>query len=84
MAPARLKREFGRDLVFWGGGADTQLVLPNASPAEVREHARGLIDIFAPGGGFVFCPVHNLQAGVPPENVVALFDAAKQLGRYAQ
>lgn len=82
MEPARLKREFGRDLVFWGGGADTQHVLPNASPAEVRAHVRGLIEIFAPGGGFVFCPVHNIQAGVPPANILAAYDAAYEFGTY--
>ena len=76
MEPARLKREFGRDVSFWGGGADTQHVLPTATPEQVREHVRQLIEIFAPGGGYVFCQVHNIQANVPPENVVAMFDAA--------
>jgi uroporphyrinogen decarboxylase len=83
MEPARLKREFGRDLVFWGGGADTQQVLPNASPAEVREHACAQIQVFAPGGGFVFCQVHNIQAGTPPENIVALFEAAQEFNPYS-
>ena len=83
MDPARLKREFGRDVVFWGGGADTQHVLPNTTPAEVRQHVRELIEIFAPGGGFVFCQVHNVQANVPPENVVAMFEAALEFGRYS-
>ncbi len=71
MEPRRLKQEFGRDLVFWGGGADTQAVLPNATPEEVRAHVREMIEIFAPGGGFVFTQVHNIQANVPPENIVA-------------
>lgn len=83
MEPARLKREFGRDVTFWGGGANTQHVLPNATPEEVREHVRELIGIFAPGGGFVFCQVHNIQANVPPENVVAMFDAALEFGWYS-
>jgi uroporphyrinogen decarboxylase len=82
MDPTRLKREFGRDLVFWGGGADTQHVLPDAKPEEVRQHVRELIEIFAPGGGFVFCQVHNIQANVPPANVVAMFEAALEFGRY--
>ncbi len=82
MDPARLKREFGRDIVFWGGGADTQRVLPCAKPEEVRQHVRELIEIFAPGGGYVFCQVHNIQANVPPENVVAMFEAAQEFGRY--
>lgn len=76
MDPARLKREFGRDIVFWGGGADTQHVLPYARPEEVRQHVRELVEIFAPGGGYVFCAVHNIQANVPPQNVVAMFEAA--------
>ncbi len=83
MDPARLKREFGRDVVFWGGGADTQHVLPNGTPEEVRRHVRELIEIFAPGGGYVFCQVHNIQANVPPENIVAMFEAALEFGRYS-
>ena len=83
MDPRRLKREFGQDVTFWGGGADTQHVLPTATPEEVRRHVRELIEIFAPGGGYVFCQVHNIQANVPPENVVAMFDAALEFGQYA-
>ena len=83
MDPARLKREFGQGVTFWGGGANTQHVLPNATPEEVRQHVRELIEIFAPGGGYVFCQVHNIQANVPPENVVAMFEAALEFGRYA-
>jgi len=82
MEPARLKRQFGRDVSFWGGGADTQHVLPTATPEQVREHVRQLIEIFAPGGGYVFCQVHNIQANVPPENVVAMFDTALEFGRF--
>jgi len=82
MDPVRLKAEFGRDLVFWGGGADTQHVLPEATPEQVADHVRRQIDILAPGGGFVFCQVHNIQANVPPENVVAMFDAALEYGGY--
>ena len=83
MDPAWLKREFGQDVVFWGGGADTQHMLSNAAPEEVRQHVRELIEIFAPGGGYVFCQVHNIQADVPPENVVAMFGAALEFGRYS-
>jgi len=82
MDPARLKREFGRDITFWGGGADTQHVLPNAMPEQVRQHVRELIEVFAPGGGYVFCQVHNIQANVPPENVVAMFETALEFGCY--
>ncbi len=76
MDPVRLKAEFGRDLVFWGGGCDTQHVLPDATPAQVADHVRRQIETFAPGGGFVFNQVHNIQANVPPENIVAMLDAA--------
>jgi len=82
MEPERLKREFGDRLVFWGGGCDTQHVLPNGSPDEVREHVRHNIEIFKPGGGFVFTQVHNIQQNVPPENVEAMLDAAYEYGRY--
>jgi uroporphyrinogen decarboxylase len=83
MEPERLKNEFGANVVFWGGGADTQHVLPNGTPQEIREHVRRLIEIFAPGGGYVFCQVHNIQANVPPENIVAMFEAALEFGRYS-
>jgi uroporphyrinogen decarboxylase len=83
MDPARLKRQFGRDLVFWGGGIDTQHVLPHATPEQVREHVRRALEIWAPGGGYVFCQVHNIQADVPSENVVAMFEAALEYGRYS-
>lgn len=75
MEPERLKREFGRDLCFWGGGCDTRSVLNRSTPEEVRDHVRRRIDVLAPGGGFVFNPVHNILPEVPPENVVAMFDA---------
>lgn len=84
MDPASLKRDFGRDLVFWGGGADTQRVLPFASPEEVRAHVQKLIEIFAPGGGYVFCAVHNIQADVPPENIMAMYATAQLYGRYLE
>lgn len=83
MDPARLKREFGRDITFWGGGCDTQTVLPCGTADEVREDVRRRLDIFMPGGGFVFAPVHNIMADVPPENVVAMLDAAREFGCYA-
>ncbi|MHB9024115.1 MAG: uroporphyrinogen decarboxylase family protein [Armatimonadota bacterium] len=82
MDPAQLKREFGGRIVFWGGGADTQWVLGNATPEEVDAHVRERIQIFAPGGGFIFTPVHNVQANVPPENIIACYDAVKKWGRY--
>ncbi len=78
---SRLKREFGADITFWGG-FDQQDVLPFGTPEQVREAARELFDDFMPGGGFVFAAGHNIQADVPPENILALFDAADELGRY--
>ncbi len=78
MEPERLKKEFGKDITFWGGGIDNRTVLNKASPAEVRTEARRRLDILAPGGGFVFNTVHNILPDVPPENVVALFDAVME------
>ncbi|GAK58661.1 uroporphyrinogen-III decarboxylase [Candidatus Vecturithrix granuli] len=78
MEPAGLKRDFGDRLCFWGGGCDTQTVLPKATPAEVRQHVLERLEIFAPHGGFVFQQVHNILANVPPANVVAMFDAIKE------
>jgi uroporphyrinogen decarboxylase len=77
-----LKEEFGRDLVFWGGGVDTQAVLGTARPAEVRNHVRRNVEAMAPGGGFVFAAVHDIQANVPPENIVAMWEAWQEFGVY--
>ena len=74
MDTARLKKEFGKDLVFWGGGCDTQTVLPLGTPAQVRDEVTRRIDDLAPGGGFVFAQVHNIQPDVPPENMVAMWE----------
>jgi uroporphyrinogen decarboxylase len=82
MDPTELKAEFGDRLVFWGGGIDAQHVLPHADPATVRDHVRRNVQAFKPGGGYVFNNVHNIQAGVPPENIVAMYDAAYEYGRY--
>lgn len=76
MEPARLKAEFGDKIVFWGGGCDTQSVLAKATPEEVRAHVEERLRLFAPGGGYVFNQVHNIQADVPAENILAMFDAA--------
>ncbi|MEE9306915.1 MAG: uroporphyrinogen decarboxylase family protein [Spirochaetia bacterium] len=75
MEPAKLKAEFGKDLTFWGGGVDTRQVLNRATPREVKEHVKRRLEIFAPGGGFVFNTVHNILPDVPPENIVAMFEA---------
>ncbi len=82
MEPSELKTQFGNRLSLWGGAIDTQHVLPTASPETVREHVRRNLEIFKPGGGYVFNNVHNIQAGVPAENIVAMFDAAYEFGFY--
>lgn len=78
MDPKKLKEKYGRDLVFWGGGVDTQKVLPFGKPEEVREQVLRTCEIFSKDGGFVFNTVHNIQANVPPKNVVAMLDAIKE------
>lgn len=80
MEPERLKKEFGGKIAFWGGGCDTQRVLPLGSPEEVRDHVRHNLSVFAPGGGYVFVQVHNIQQNVPVENVEAMFTAACEFG----
>ncbi|MEI8044377.1 MAG: uroporphyrinogen decarboxylase family protein [Verrucomicrobiota bacterium] len=77
MDPRWLKREFGRQLVFWGGGVDTQQTLPFGTPDQVYRQVRERIDIFAEGGGFVFNAIHNIQSNVPTENILAMFRAVK-------
>jgi len=78
MDAAGLKRDFGRDITFWGGGCDTQNVLGSASPDAVDRHVRQQLEILSPGGGFVFQQVHNILANVPPENIVAMFEAVRR------
>ena len=78
MEPAALKRDFGKDVCFWGGGVETQNVLPFGTPQEVRDNVRRNVDALAPGGGYVFNTIHNIQADVPPENVVAMIEALRQ------
>jgi uroporphyrinogen decarboxylase len=76
-----LKREFGKDICFWGA-IDTQHVLPFGSPEDVRAEVRRRIEDLAPGGGYVLCAVHNVQADVTPENICAMYDAAREFGPY--
>jgi hypothetical protein len=80
MDPAQLKRDYGSRLVFWGGGVDTQKTLPFGTPAEVREEVLRRCEIFAPGGGFVFNSIHNVQAGTPLGNIVAMIEAVREFG----
>jgi uroporphyrinogen decarboxylase len=82
MDPKELKSEFGNDLVFWGGGCDTQSVLPFGTPDDVEKEVKKRISEMGPGGGFVFNQVHNIQPQVPPENVLRMFDTAFQYGTY--
>jgi len=72
-----LKRDFGKEITFWGGGCDTRDILPHGTPDQVQAHVREQIRIFSPGGGFIFQQVHNIMADVPPENVIAMFEAAR-------
>lgn len=78
MEPVALKRDFGKDMVFWGGGVDTQGILPNGTPQEVRDDVRRNVEALGPGGGFVFSTVHNIQSDVPPENLVALWETLRE------
>ena len=78
MDPQTLKERFGRQITFWGGGVDTQKTLPFGTPDEVRRQVRERIEIFGRGGGFVFNTVHNVQAGTPLENILALVDALRE------
>jgi hypothetical protein len=80
MGADQLKAEFGDRIVFWGGGVDTQKVLPFGTPAEVRAQVLERCQVFSKGGGFIFNTIHNIQARTPVENIVAMLDAVKESG----
>ena len=80
MDPVTLKEKYGKDIVFWGGGIDTQKLLPFGTPDEVREQVKQRCEIFGRDGGFVFNSIHNLQANTPIDNLVAMIEAAKEFG----
>ena len=80
MDPVRLKQTYGKDISFWGGAVDTQRVMPFGTPQQVRDEARRRIDELGTDGGFIFAPIHNIQAFVPPENILAMFETALQVG----
>ena len=82
MDTAELKKEFGSELSFWGGGVDTQRILPTGSVSEVKDEVKRRIDDLAPGGGFVFAAVHNVQPDVPPENIRAMIEAFREHCNY--
>lgn len=81
MDTKKLKKEFGKDIVFWGG-IDTQQVLPRGTTQQVRDEVKRRIDDLAPGGGFIFNPVHNIQEEVPPQNIMAMWEALQDYGIY--
>lgn len=82
MELAALKRDYGQSLVLWGGGVDTQGTLPAGTPQQVKQEVRRNVETLAPGGGFVFNTIHNIQADVPPENILAMWEALQEYGRY--
>ena len=82
MDTSELKKKYGHDIVFWGGGCDTQEILPFGKPIDVEREVRKRINDLASGGGFVFTQVHEIQANTPPENIMAMFRAAKNYGKY--
>lgn len=82
MDSAALKREFGKDITFWGGAVDTQNVLGKGTVQDVKDDVRRRIEDLAPGGGFVFAAVHNIQGNVPPENIIAMWDTLREYGVY--
>ena len=83
MEPVQLKKDFGSDIVFWGGGVDTQKVLPSGTLLEVKDDVKRNIEALAPGGGFVFSTVHNIQAEVPAQNIMAMFETLEEYGIYS-
>jgi hypothetical protein len=82
MDPQTLKDRFGTQITFWGGGVDTQQTLPFGTPEQIRQEVRDRIKVFGPGGGFVFNTIHNVQAGVPTENLVALYQTIDESRHY--
>ncbi|MFZ4702427.1 MAG: uroporphyrinogen decarboxylase family protein [Candidatus Methylumidiphilus sp.] len=78
MQPDYLKKEFGKDCTFWGGGIETVGTLNVGTPDQIRKQVLERLEIFSPGGGFVFNTVHNILPDVPPENIVAMFEAVKE------
>jgi uroporphyrinogen decarboxylase len=84
MDSAEIKREFGKDITFWGGGVDTQGVFGNGevNVQGVKDDVKRRIEDLAPGGGFVFAAIHNIQANVPPENIMAMWETLQEYGIY--
>lgn len=82
MDPLILKKRYGKQISFWGGGVDTQKTLPFGTVQDVKDEVRKRLDVFMPGGGFVFNQVHNVQANVPVENLVAMWETVREHGKY--
>jgi uroporphyrinogen-III decarboxylase len=82
MEPEGLKKDFGDKITFWGGGVDTQKTLPFGTVDEVRKEVRERIKIFGKGGGFIFNTTHNVQARIPAENVLAMYETLRDCGKY--
>ena len=82
MDPARIKRQFGDQITFWGGGCDTHATLVYGTVSQIREDVRRRVQILAPGGGFVFNQIHNVLGDIPPANVLAMIEAAHEFGQY--
>lgn len=83
MDTKQLKKDFGDSLTFWGGGVDTQEILPKGSTSDVKDEVKRRIDDLAPGGGFIFAAVHNIQPDVPPQNIMAMWESLEQYGKYS-
>lgn len=82
MDPVKLKKQFGNNIVFWGGAIDAQHILPFATEDRVRNEVQHTLEIFKPGGGYVFNNIHNIQSGVPARNIAAMYKAAYEFGFY--
>ena len=81
MDPAQIKRRFGRDLAFWGGGVETQTTLPFGSVQDIRRQVRERVELLGPGGGYVFAAIHNIQADIPPQKILAVYETVRQCGK---
>ncbi|TFF87907.1 MAG: methyltransferase [Promethearchaeota archaeon] len=78
MNPEEIKKLFGDEITLWGGGADTRYVLNRENPGKVKKHVKDLLEIFFPGGGYVWNTVHNILPDVPPQNIIAMFEAIEE------
>jgi uroporphyrinogen decarboxylase len=81
MDPTRIKQKYGRDLAFWGGGVETQTTLPFGTVEDVRREVRERVKLLGAGGGYVFATIHNIQADIPPEKILAIYDTVSECGK---